>query len=91
MRPPARLNSFGGAALPSCCTYYVNPSFLIGSIDAIDGVNEGVIGMRVGGIRKLVLPASLGYGSDGTSDGIIPRDAVLIFEIELTEILMPTG
>ena len=29
MRPPARLNSFGGAALPSCCTYYVNPRILI--------------------------------------------------------------
>ena len=29
MRPPARLNSFGGAALPSCCTYYVNPRLLL--------------------------------------------------------------
>ncbi len=51
----------------------------------IPGWDEGVKGMRVGGIRRLVIPSELGYGSRGAG-GVIPPDATLIFEIELLDI-----
>ena len=51
----------------------------------IPGWDEGVKGMQVGGIRRLVIPPDLAYGSRGAG-GVIPPDATLIFEIELLEI-----
>jgi FKBP-type peptidyl-prolyl cis-trans isomerase FkpA len=51
----------------------------------IPGWDEGVKGMQVGGIRRLVIPPDLAYGSRGAGE-VIPPDATLIFEIELLEI-----
>jgi FKBP-type peptidyl-prolyl cis-trans isomerase FkpA len=51
----------------------------------IPGWDEGIKGMQVGGIRRLVIPPELGYGSRGAG-GLVPPDATLIFEIELLEI-----
>ncbi len=59
-----------------------NPfSFRVGAGEVIDAWDVGVIGMQVGGKRKLVIPPEMGYGSDGFST--IPGNAVLVFEIEL--------
>lgn len=50
----------------------------------IAGWNEGVQGMKVGGTRKLIIPANLGYGSQDM--GTIPPNSTLLFTIELLEI-----
>jgi len=58
--------------------------FTLGENYVIEGWEKGVIGMKVGEIRELKIPSSMGYGDSG--NGIIPGRAGLIFKIELLEI-----
>ncbi len=57
----------------------------IGVGQVIQGWDQGVPGMKIGGKRKLTIPSELGYGSRGAG-GVIPPDATLIFEVELVDI-----
>ncbi len=58
--------------------------FLLGSGDVISGFDQGVVGMRVGGRRRITVPPDLGYGAYGS--GSVPANATLIFEVELVAI-----
>jgi len=56
--------------------------FSLGAGMVIRGWDEGVQGMKIGGVRKLTIPAELGYGARGAG-GVIPPNATLLFEVEL--------
>ena len=58
-------------------------SFTLGG-NVIAGWNQGVVGMKVGGKRTLIIPSSLGYGATGS--GTIPANAALVFDVELLSV-----
>ena len=64
-------------------TGFVRP--VLGGGGVIVGFDRGIIGMRVGGRRRVVIPPELGYGTAG-SGSTIPGNATLIFELDLTSV-----
>ena len=63
-------------------------SFVLGAGQVIKGWDQGVVGMKVGGERRLVIPAALAYGSQAVG-GVIPANSTLIFEVQLLSVQPP--
>ena len=57
-------------------------AFRLGTRAVIPGWDEGLVGMRVGGSRQLIIPPGLGYGAMG-SPPVIPANAILVFNVDL--------
>jgi FKBP-type peptidyl-prolyl cis-trans isomerase FkpA len=58
----------------------------VGTRRVIPGFEQAIVGMSVGGKRRVYIPASLAYGSQGDSTGTIPPNAALVFELELVTV-----
>lgn len=64
-------------------------SFVLGRGEVIQGWDEGLSGMRPGGVRHLRIPPELGYGARGTPDGPIPPNSTLLFEVQMVDVRPP--
>ncbi len=64
-------------------------TFALGNGEVIQGWDEGIAGMKVGGKRQMRIPPELGYGAAGTPDGTIPANATLIFDVQLLSVQEP--
>jgi FKBP-type peptidyl-prolyl cis-trans isomerase len=61
-------------------------SFTVGTGQVVSGYDQGVIGMKAGGKRRIYVPWQFGYGAAGSAAGGIPPYAALVFEVELLEV-----
>lgn len=59
-------------------------SFTVGKGDVVKGFEQGVIGMKEGGKRSMVIPIELGYGPEGTKE--VPANSILLVEFELVKV-----
>ncbi|MGZ3971004.1 MAG: FKBP-type peptidyl-prolyl cis-trans isomerase [Mucilaginibacter sp.] len=75
----------GGKMIDNTYQRLAPMEFSLKSAEVIQGLKDGIVGMKVGGKRKLIIPPHLAYGDKGF--GNIPPRSHLVFEIELLEIL----
>jgi FKBP-type peptidyl-prolyl cis-trans isomerase len=60
--------------------------FLVGANQILQGIDMGVVGMKLSGIRRLTVPPQFGYGDKGAGGGLVPTKATLIYEVELLKL-----
>jgi FKBP-type peptidyl-prolyl cis-trans isomerase FkpA len=60
--------------------------FVVGVGKVIKGWDQGILGMKVGGKRTLIIPPQLAYGDREVGNGLIPANSTLLFDIELVEV-----
>jgi FKBP-type peptidyl-prolyl cis-trans isomerase FkpA len=77
-----------GVVFDSSRARHVPYQFLLGAGRVMPGWDEGVAGMRIGGIRRLIIPPDLAYGSSGFPPRI-PPDETLTYDVELLEVRAP--
>ncbi|HVB20219.1 MAG TPA: FKBP-type peptidyl-prolyl cis-trans isomerase [Candidatus Paceibacterota bacterium] len=65
-------------------------TFILGAGQVIKGWDEGIVGMKEGGTRTLLIPASLAYGSQSPAPSI-PANSALVFEVQLLKVTKPAG
>ena len=58
----------------------------VGAGSVIRGWEDGLVGMQEGGQRRLIIPSEFGYGASGAGDGLIPPNAMLIFDVQITQL-----
>ena len=74
-----------GTPFDSSCNLGSPLKFVVGNASLITGFEQGIVGMRVGGVRRLVVPPGLAYGETGR--GNIPPNTTLVFDVELVDLL----
>jgi len=62
-------------------------SVLLGVGRMVEGLDKGIQGMKVGGTRTLVIPPNMGFGGTRTAFGEVPPNSVLLFEVELLDVV----
>ena len=78
-----------GSLFDASCQTTCSPiAFTVGAGSLIRGFEQGVLGMRIGGIRRVIIPPDLAYGSTGS--GTIPPNATIIFEIRVNAVVPTT-
>ena len=77
-----------GRKFDSSCDRNQPFSFTLGNGEVIQGWDEGIVGMKKGGSRKLIIPSKLGYGDQG-SPPVIPGGATLVFVVTVEDVTPP--
>ena len=75
-----------GKSFDTSCTRGQPFGFALGGGQVIQGWDQGVPGMKVGGHRRLFIPSNLAYGAQGAGGGAIPPNTPLIFDVELVAV-----